>query len=473
MTGRSNVTVKTVGGCGKATISPAYAVTGWTPYRGQIYVARVRFTPMQVAIDGVPAAVAHWPDAPQVWATSASAVPSSDLAGATLVYQENRSVIKAQQLNSNAVNTAKPFYLEGKLWMLDRPGEWAAHDDWLYVWTPDGASPEGRVWAAPGDSAINADLSANVTIDGIKVALGFHGISANKAVNLQVRNAEIAYSAQDGIWASGSNRLAVDRTTIVGARRNGIDGWYSVVDAVVTNTTVSDTGMVNLPSPSNAGIMFGGGANNRIDNVRVMNSAYHGIAVSHNRDTTVSNSVVDTACVRLTDCGGIYTSARDTVPLPLKMRIEGNTVVNVRGAEGIGIYLDDSANGVDVVGNTVARNTKGMMLHSAFDNVISNNRFESSAIMHIAFPQDVGTTIHGNVVTHNTFISTQGEQTFNMGPGANLKTFATFDANTYRGADPGVFAVTWDGKSNSVKHTYSQWRTWSGQDSHSTMNGAP
>jgi hypothetical protein len=48
LNGKSKVTVRTVGGCGKASITPGRAITGWTKYHGNIYVAPVDFVPVQV-----------------------------------------------------------------------------------------------------------------------------------------------------------------------------------------------------------------------------------------------------------------------------------------------------------------------------------------------------------------------------------------------------------------------------------------
>jgi parallel beta-helix repeat protein len=471
LNGRSNVTVTTVGGCGKAIITPGQPITGWVRSRGNIYSAPVDFIPVQVLVDGTPAPAAHWPDVPQVWASMATALPSSDLRGATLVYLDNRSVIKSEQLAADKVSTDKPFYLEGKLWMLDHPGEWAMSDGRLYLWTRDGRSPERRVTAASGSNGINADNSTNVTIDGVSITSAFDGISANKAVNLKVTNTDIANSGRDGIWASGSRGLTVDGTAVTNARRNGIDGWYSMTGGTVINSTVSNTGMVNMPTPSDGSIFFGDGIDNRIANVRVINSSHHGIVVLHNRNTSVTNSIVNTACVVLTDCGGIYTNARDK--LPLSLRIEGNTVANVKGPEGIGIYLDDSSNGVTVLRNKLSNNTKAMMIHSGFDNLVAYNEFTSSGVVHIAFPQDANTTIRDNTVVKNIFRSTNGEQTYNLGPGANVKTFAKFDYNTYSTTNPNVFARTWDGISPAPLHSFSSWKIWSGQDIHSTLNGLP
>jgi parallel beta-helix repeat protein len=232
--------------------------------------------------------------------------------------------------------------------------------------------------------------------------------------------------------------------------------------------------MVGMPSQSDAGIMFGDGSNNRIDATIVNNTSYHGISVLHNRNTIVSNSTVDGACIQLTDCAGIYTGARDR--LPLNLRIEKNSVRNVYGInggiEGIAIYLDDYANGVTVNGNTVTNNDQAIVLHNAFDIVITNNNVSSSRVRHVCFGQDSG-NIHNVQITSNTFNSTNNEKTFSLETGQNLTSFATYDYNTYKSTNTNVFAASWTGSGDGITYSYSSWKLWMGQDAHSTMNGLP
>ena len=465
LSGKSNVTVKTVGNCGKAGISPGRAISGWARYSGSIYSAPISFTPQQVAIDGSAVSTAHWPNQP--WATSTAGMPAGDLNGATVVVLANQSVIQSHTLTGNSIGTDKQFYVEGKLWMLDSPGEWAVQDGRIFMWAPDGRSPEGRAWAALDSNGINADKSHGITIDGVSIFSANDGISANESSGLKVLNTDINNSARDGIWASGSRGLQVSGSNVSNSRRNGIDGWYSITGAVVSNSIITNTGMVGMPSASNAGIMFGGGSDNRIDNVRVLNSAYHGISVIHNRFTFVLNSLVDMACARLSDCAAVYTSARDGQPLTLL--IEGNTVTNTRGVQAIGIYLDDHANGVTVNQNTITNNNRGVMVHNGFNNVITNNTFASSGVTHLGFAQDVG-NVRNNQVTGNTFKSVGGEHTFNHEAGANYKNFATYDYNTYRSNNFNVFGHTWDGRSPGLPHSYQSWRNEMQQDVHSVTS---
>ena len=465
LNGKTNVTVKTAGACGKASISPGRAITGWVKGTGNIYSAPISFAPVQVAVGGAFVSAAHWPN--QAWATSTSGMPSTDLAGANLVFLANQSVIQSQVLTSNSVSTAKPFYVEGKLWMLDSPGEWAVSNGRLYMWAPDGLTPEGRVWASANGNGVNADNSSGITIDGVNIFSATDGVSANGSTNLKVLNTDITNSARDGIWASGSKGLQVNLSNIANSRRNGIDGWYSVNGAVITNSTVSNTGMSGMPSATDAAIMFGDGGTNTIDNVKVTNSGYHGVSMLHNRNSTLKNSVIDIACARLTDCAAVYTGARDQ--LPLTLLIDNNTMTNAKGTEGIGIYLDDFANGVTVNNNRVSNNTRGLVLHNAFNNVITNNTFASNAITHVTLGQDSG-NIRNNKVTNNKFNSTNGEQNYNMETGSNLKTFISADYNTYTSTNVNVFHRYWSGSSAGVTQSYTGWKAWSGLDAHSTMN---
>lgn len=374
LTGAQGVTVRTEGDCGKATITPARPVAGWSLHAGRIWSAPVDFIPLQVALDGVPLAPAHWPDQP--WARGAAVLRGRDLAGATVAWLENQSVVKAAPIAGNAIGNGKPFYVEGKLWMLDRPGEWALDGGRLYLWAPDGGTPEGRVLAAPAANGIDAGGSRAVTVAGVRVLLGADGISADHATGLRVLDTTIEYSARDGIRAGASSALLVDGCRVHGSGRNGIDGWYWITGATVANTIVSSSGMRAMPAPAEGAIMFGDGSGNHIDHVHVTDSAYHGIVVLHNLDSSVSASTIERACLRLADCGGIYTASRDRRPLGLL--IEGNTIRHVQGREAVGIYLDDWANHVTVTGNTVSDSTRALLVHDGFDNTISHNSFNAN-----------------------------------------------------------------------------------------------
>lgn len=461
LSGKFDVTVTTSGLCGKASLTPGKEIGNWSKYQGNIYFAPIDFTAVQVSIDGKPLEAAHWPNRPRVWATSADAIPSSDLAGATLVTKPNVYSINAGILPGDAVSTAFPFYLEGKLWMLDAPGEWAVSNGHLYVWTPDGASPEGRVWAAAAKVGINADKSSGVTIDSVRVFSASDGISGAYSSNLHIRNAEILNSSRDGIYATDASGLVVERNLVSNSVRNGIGGWYNNHGALIIDNTIAGSGTVGMPKPTQAGVFFGNTSKNtRIDGNRVTDSASNGITAYVG--SIISRNIVDRACTVLTDGGGIYTNGRTAGYVPLNLRIEGNTVKNVLLDGAKGIYLDDAASYVTVTGNNVSAAPTGLFIHDGSNNTVVNNTFFSNVKNHVAL---AGNHVRGNKIVHNVFKSTRGELAFQL-EGGKPETFGEFDNNTYL-ADRENFARV--GKPMG----YYKWKKLMRQDVNSTINRLP
>jgi hypothetical protein len=486
LAGKYNVSVRTEGNCGKASITPGQAVKGWTREQGNIYSAPITFAPAQVGVAGKMLELAHFPNRPQIWARAKSdnpstlhyAMPSSDLAGATVVYRPFEWMIETRPIQSysNGVITLGPkkgdaydpakegeFYVEGKLWMLDSPGEWAVEGGRLYVWAPDGRSPEGRVWVSPKGSGIDATDSRGVTIDNVHIFASSIGIDGSNSTDLQILNTEISNSAEDAIFAGGRG-LVVDNATISDSVQNGILGFYGIENSLVTNSTVTGTGMVGMPKRSKGGIVFEQASGQRVTNNKVLDSSYIGIRVHKN--AIVSGNLVDHACQILSDCGGIYTFAPDKQPL--NVRIEGNTVKNLAQRTCYAVYLDDNANGVIVTRNTLINNPGGLEMNNGFDNVVSQNVFTSSGYEHILLNETgQGTSIRRNQISGNTFTSTRGEVTYRLwsvNGGSTVSQFAMYDDNTYSGTGKGFAEVSGTGMLD-----YGGWKQKMKQDGRSVM----
>ena len=180
---KTDVTVQTEANCNsRAVITPATRVTNWHSYSGRIYVASVEDEVTQVFVDGQLADVAHYPDDVnesgwlQPTSTGANSMdvaslPNSDIAGARVYYRgypweigtqivtkfDGKTISLGADPDPNiALEGSKfgRFYLEGKLWMLNSPGEWAWSDHKLYIWMPDGQTPSGRVHAVTGVGSV-------------------------------------------------------------------------------------------------------------------------------------------------------------------------------------------------------------------------------------------------------------------------------------------------------------------------------
>jgi parallel beta-helix repeat protein len=312
------------------------------------------------------------------------------------------------------------------------------------VWAPDGQSPEGRVWAAPKASAIDATDSSNVTIDGVRIFSASTGIDGSNSTDLHVLNSEIVNSAEDGIFAGGSG-LLVHNTSIANSVRNGILGFYGITGSVVTNSTVTSTGTFGMPKRSKGAIVFEEASGQRIVNNKISDASY--IAIRVHRNALVANNTIDRVCLILTDCGGIYTFAPDKQPL--NVRIEGNTIRRLAQRQAYGVYLDDNANGVLVTRNIISDNPGGMELHNGFNNIVTHNVFSTSGFEHILF-NETGerASVRFNQITNNTFISTRGEATYRLWSvfgGATVEQFGHFNDNVYTTGGAGFAEVAGTG----------------------------
>ena len=165
--------------------------------------------------------------------------------------------------------------------------------------------------------------------------------------------------------------------------------------------------MLGMPRRSKGAVVFENASSQRILRNTITDSAY--IAIRVFRDAVVKDNQIDHACLRLTDCGGIYTYARDHQPLNVK--ITGNYISNLQGRMAHAIYLDDFANGVSVMGNHIANNPGGMQLHNAFNNQISDNEFIDSQYEQILFNETAeSASICRNQIVNNRF-STNSDAT--------------------------------------------------------------
>jgi parallel beta-helix repeat protein len=486
--GKSTVTVKTEGDCGKAVLTPGRIITGWTQHQGNIYSAPIDFDAEQVLINARPLSLAHWPNQPQTWATALGStpnsvsypMPSADLLGATLVFRIYKWSLEARKIAGyvNGVMTLSPrddqttydgydptgtpdFYVEGKLWMLDEPGEWAVSTGRLYVWATDGQSPEGRVWASPGNHGIEASSSKGLSIQNISVFGAANAINAQGATNLHVLGVDIANSSTNGIVNTGGSGLLVDGTSIRNSRHDAITVRWGGGGEQIKNSRIDASGNLGMPNNAHAAINLTLTDGSSVVGNTITNAGYIGIRFF--RNAVVSGNTVDTACLMLADCGGIYTNALDV--LPLNSRVDGNTIKNVNRDQELAraIQIDDYANGVIVSNNTMDGNASGIFLNNAFNITVVGNTFTRNRQTHIQMQEGSPTpSVRSNLVAGNTFVTRRGEETYRMSSALGIGSivqFSAFGDNTYANSSS-VFANV-----NGEKLSFNQWQARMKQDS--------
>ena len=456
--GKFQVTVRTEGHCGAATITRSVAVSGWRreAVTNPIWSAAIDFQPAQVEVGGRFMELAHFSQPPQIWMTAISlspnqlttSLPNTDVIGASLVWKANEWLILVNPIDryaSNVISIKKEaqdefvfpaktqFYLEGKCWMLDAPGEWCVEKGRLVVWPHDGNSPEGRTSAAVHGPEINANNANSIFIDSIKIKTATIGIEANNIHNLQVNNTQFEQIGEEAMIVGGKD-IHLERVQI---NQTGLNGIRFTDDArliTVRDSTIQGAGMLGLPKRSKGAIVLEQAEQAQIIGNTISDSAYIGIRIF--RNAIVENNRIDRACLRLTDCAGIYTFARDG--LPLNSMIKNNEIVETQGSFSFGIYLDDQANYVQVIKNKISHNAGGMQLHNAYNNLIQENSFYKNKNQQILFNETSAYPLmHDNQIINNNF-STEGNvpiyRLWSMLGEKSIYNFGVYKNNTYYGA---------------------------------------
>jgi parallel beta-helix repeat protein len=233
----------------------------------------------------------------------------------------------------------------------------------------------------------------------------------------------------------------------------------------ITNSSIDGAGTLGMPANARAAINLTVADGSNISNNRVANAGYIGIRVF--RNATVAGNTVSGACFVLTDCGGLFTSARDR--LALNTRMTGNRIDKVGRGQRLAwaIYLGDYANAVTIDGNTIADSGNGMQIYNGYGNTITGNTFSGSGQSHVQMVEaGAAAVVRNNAFSGNTFNARAGEENYrissDLGSGS-VAQFGTYSANNYLGSPP-VFA-----NFNGDALSFAQWKARTGQDAGSTQ----
>lgn len=446
----------------KATISGADLFNGSWTKSGNVWSRAVPAgTPKitRMFIDGVSQATARWPNATSnsqgyalvhpegggaKWTVRVAngdlpALSGRDLNGAavharTLAYKiESRRVASYDGASGKltlasgteyTMDAGEGYVLEDKLWMLDAPGEFF-HD-----------TVNNRLYVYPSTAAAQSDLNSRGVEGSVRdAALSISGRTGVGVRALALQNARVnglllknaSGAIVDNVDASGNGETGVSTVqvdtlpgvTIRNSRFNnnfvyGIDAKFGGATTISGNT-VTETGTISHAGWTHAAIEGGTGANilnNVVDGV-----AYHGIRFSGAGGGVIRNNSVARYCVRLADCGGIYSwNGPKLTGSTQKSTVENNNVqggvANSEGAVGAGldivsgIFLDDFSYGVTVRANTVSGMPFGIKLRNSSNNLIESNRIwmPTKAALYAVNDQTDRDYLTGNVFRTNQIV---------------------------------------------------------------------
>ncbi len=448
---------------GKPVISGADAFNGGWVRQGQIWSRQVpsgtpKITRMWAG--NIALRPAQWPNAdepqalvqatyaPDPWrfwlaTAEAQALAGRDIRGATVLLRTQPWRIEVRQVaalgsrgNEVAISTNPEFSIEpgdawlmrDKLWMLDAPGEFF-HD-----------VAAGRLYLIP------APTQAGLDINGLNIEASVRttGMELRSKSGLQVQGIAFRNAQQDGLrltdapgatlrdiesrengvagvrlmqWeplAPGSLGSTVENSMFAANGEFGIDANY-VRGATITGNIVLETGVGIYTGPSTAAIMAGPAATVR-GNV-VDGSAYAGIMFSSQGPTVIADNEISHYCIRLTDCGAIYTwSSKSDVSAAQSILIEGNRIYGaVAASQGnpsldsqvvAAIYLDDFTQRAIVRRNFLQNMPMGIFLHNASLVTVENNQiwFARRSALAVSMDRTDGDWSTGNVLRNNEIV---------------------------------------------------------------------
>ncbi|MDR7271769.1 hypothetical protein J2X20_004437 [Pelomonas saccharophila] len=446
----------------KATISGADVFNGGWTKNGNVWSRAVPAgTPKirRLFIDGSSQATARWPNTTSTsqgyalvnstgggakWSIRVAdgdltALSGNDLAGAALYARTMAYKIEARRVASFdsgtgtlnltsgtdfTIDAGEGYVLEDKLWMLDAPGEFF-HD-----------TTNNRLYVYPSAALAQADLNVRNVEGSVRdVALRIADRSGVGVRDLVLQRARVS-----GLVLQNASSAIVER---IEARDNGESGVSSVqvdtlpgatirssrisnnfvygIDAgfggptTISDNNVTETGTISYPGWTHAAIEGGKGA--KILNNIVDGAAYHGIRFSGTGGSMVTNNAVTRYCVRLSDCGAIYTWNGPKLTGSTQLAtVENNQVhggrPNVEGAVGLGIevvggiFLDDFSHGVTVRNNMVRDVPFGLVLRNGSNDVFESNRvwLPTRAAVAVTNDQTDRDYLVGNTFRNNQFV---------------------------------------------------------------------
>lgn len=406
-------------------------------------------------------------------------------------------------LNSNLTSEGKPiqaatgtgYFLQGKKWMIDQPGEWTQADGYLY-YAPRESAPAGIELTHSSINTSNAPPPPshykvrhfgiklvginNLTIERISFEhQEYSALSIEGSSNVTVSGVHAAYPKEIGIEVGPSRTAYSDNVVVTKSRVLGAGG-YGIVTIKENNpgkvkfndNYVSEIGTAVSSSTFEAGIGIRvGGTNSEAKNNYVINTGAAGLWFSGDAPgLVVEGNTVFNACKRLADCGGIYTfpdvtqatatSIAKPTATEVPKYVRNNLVTGVMGdMEGLpdgtfrttnvpgrflahGLYLDSHSRNVEIVGNQVTGSQVGIYLHNSAWNKVQGNQVKSAVHASLLVSDDWTNQpppkglIRGNRIQGNTWFSHRRVDPAAFGTGSQA-------IGSIRGSVDQVYAQFW------------------------------
>ena len=420
------------------------------------------------------------------------------------------------------------YFLNNHPGTLDQDGEWYYDEGTgqVYLYSSGGvpSSIEGSVILDDSSSASShggvmlshTPPASYVIVDNLGVENWFsHGMSALSSIrddiyhHITVRNSTIRNVDAAGVrlrtwvWSAdngrdghrGGHHMTFTGNVIDGANHFGVTGYFS-------NSRFEDNEIRNvaLIKNLNASAMGCGltrdectenGDGFRIRTHDVLDSGF-GNTLRYNRfekigynavdvfgpNTTLERNFITQACYTKADCGGVRTFGSDNLSSTKvhDLSIVDNIIFDIPGnvdgchasrpAFGMGLYVDHYSRDVEVRGNTIVSTTiTGILYQRSTGQIADNTVYNASTGTAYSAQISLGAS--------ETQVSMSGNVMYGLND--NAWTLYSYSPSNITVSDHNYFFHPYVGDQIAhgpswTRYTFSEWQTYSGQESHSKTN---
>lgn len=504
----------------RPAIAPVTEVGPWSAAAGSTFVASLRTEARQVFVDGKRLSLARHPNQGYLYvdqdeAKGSTSFVDADLAASrdqllgaqvavravrwsydvrTIVdFADHRVTFDSALEDWGDLDQDEGYFLANKLWMLDAPGEWFydAAAQQLHLRLPDDSDPNGHVIeVSTADDAIAAKTSRGLVVENLEARqAGEVGIRLTAPSDTRVQGCVASGSGTTGLLVDWPPAGAVVEVLDNVVRDSAAVGLQVSSDTtrpakvVVARNQILDT-MTAFPAvaraaPYSGGLGYGAMVHGQqvqfTDNV-IRGAGYDG-ALFGGESIQIERNLVQSCCLILDDCGGIYLGGgshvvRSNVVVDMVGNAEGTaSFFTDHGTAAQGIYPDDRTHDIRIEDNTVVNADFGIQVHNSYQDQIRNNHVYGCREAGLHFSEDtivnVVGFVHDNVTEGNTVLCRPGAFAVVEGGYLGVADFGTFDHNTYwhEQGQPVVRRTLFSGGQwDSREYSLQGWRDATGND---------
>jgi len=482
----------------KPVISGFTNVSSWTNLGSNIWestsaVSTLSYTNM-VTVNGVNTPMGRTPNSGYYTYQShvgSTSITSSDLTGspnwtgaevAMFVnrYTLGRNPITAQSGGTltytsttlDAVNSDNQrFIIQNDARTLDQQNEWYYNPSTKKIKIYSTSTPS-NVRISTVDTLIYINGYNYISFSNI----AFQGSNSRciefiNAKHINLDGCDMAYHGQIAVhndYGGAATGFTANRCSFTEINGSAINLSGDADAVTVQNSTLNNIGFI-FGSGERNGVGYSAirttGANSLFRNNVVSNIGYVGIEFRGN-NSIVDSNFVSNFCATLSDGGGIYTYNGSQATFTGRV-VKNNILLN--SPLGVGVYMDDFSNGLNVYNNSISGCETGLYLHGVTNSTVHNNTMYNNSYAQLQMAEESGELFSSISVTNNILVSRASTQSTLVVFLRTLSMNATLDSNYYARPidDNQTIAVQIASPYSYTFYTLAGWQALLSKDSHS------